>query len=372
MNPWHTWRRFLALALAMMLPLLVAAEQPTCVPIPVEPTCVEIGGQVFPWDSESPDCCDGLRPAGISEIDPMTGACELLDGAMVCLPCGNGVCDAAEDACSCPEDCTEDCVQAGGNVFPWDPSYGVCCPGLQAAGVMDFDETTGTCEPLLGGAVCIACGDGLCGPGEDLCNCPDDCATSCEGLPEDACAARADCEGGYVGDCDCTCPGPVGYEGGGCEGCGADCFGFVACVPAARELQLRYDTDGGFAGVGDRDLTLHNRILTVTSPWGDATACSVELTRGQHERLLAAAGHVDWESLEATYVLPDNPYCCCDQFVHAWSATVTFGDRTVFAETNWCDESRYMSLLPWAFEILLDELSAVADEVEAFCRPLVD
>ena len=40
------------------------------------------------------------------EIDPVTGACQFLDGAVLCSDCGNGSCEAGwEDECNCPEDC---------------------------------------------------------------------------------------------------------------------------------------------------------------------------------------------------------------------------------------------------------------------------
>lgn len=217
-----------AAALALTLSL-AGNDRLHCAPVPVEPACVGAGDHVWPWDPNGPDCCEGLVATVITEIDPATGECVALDGAMQCLACGDGTCGDGEDACSCPADCAADCVPAGGYVFPWDPSYGVCCPGLHTASTYDIDEN-GECQALVGGAVCIACGDGACGAGEDGCNCAADCAEGCGGLPEDLCAARAGCEPGYHGFCDCTCPGPPGYEGGGCPGCGAECFVYAACV----------------------------------------------------------------------------------------------------------------------------------------------
>ena len=436
----RTGRRLVRLVLlaVVLVPVLIASQQPRCVPIPVEPQqclgrgehvfpwdpggpeccaglvpsllseidaatgecvaldgamvclpcgdgvcdrdedecscpedcssdCIRRGEHVFPWDPNGPRCCDGLRPSGISEIDAVTGECVVMDGAMVCLACGDGVCDRDEDECSCPEDCSEDCVPAGGSVFPWDPSYGVCCPGLRAASVMELDPTTGECQPLVGGAVCIACGDGICGPGEGPCNCPVDCATDCDGLPEDACLARNDCQGGYAGFCDCTCPGPVGYEGGGCEGCGPDCFLFVDCVEAPRGLGLTLDTSGGFSGAGGRDYQLAGGVLVVEEPFGEPRRCAVELRAEQRERLLNAAGHVDWVALEPSYISPDNPYCCCDQFIYDFRATIRFASRSISVETRWCDESHHLGEMPWDFDLFLDELGAVGREVYAFC-----
>lgn len=137
--------------------------------------CVPLGGYVWPWDPNADVCCAGLVATVIGEYDAATGLCAVMDGALQCLPCGDGRCEESENPCSCPEDCTNaDCIPAGGYVFPWDPSYGVCCPGLQAASVYQIDAA-GVCQPLVGGAICIGCGDGACGAGEDRCNCPTDC-----------------------------------------------------------------------------------------------------------------------------------------------------------------------------------------------------
>ncbi|WP_338873231.1 hypothetical protein [Myxococcus stipitatus] len=54
-----------------------------------------------------------------------------------------------------------------------------CCPGLVArCGAPSGGET---CDPQKGDEsepVCIRCGDGVCGPLEQPCNCPEDCAPS--------------------------------------------------------------------------------------------------------------------------------------------------------------------------------------------------
>jgi len=77
--------------------------------------------------------------------------------------CGDGVCDAGEDAASCPEDCLPVC----GN--------GVLEPGEQC----DDGNTTGgdgcsaTCK------IESFCGDGLCQRGEDALSCPEDCLPVC-------------------------------------------------------------------------------------------------------------------------------------------------------------------------------------------------
>ena len=265
------------------------------------------------------------------------------------------------------------CAGPGEYVFPWDPSYGVCCPGLVTRSSYDI-SSDGECQELVGGALCLACGDGVCGVGEDFCNCPEDCPASCAGLDEAACIAQDGCLPGYRGFCDCTCPGPAGYEGGGCDGCSADCFVFAGCVSGPMELDLDLDTSGGFTGMGSTDYHLHDGILRVGAVYRDSSTpgCAVELTQAQKGRLLTAAGHVDWVGLAPSYVNPDNPYCCCDQFVYQLETVVRFGGGSyVSAETVWCDEVYDIGSLPWGLLVFLEELEAVGDEVLSFCH-LVD
>ena len=65
------------------------------------------------------------------------------------------------------------CSGEGEIISLLDPAQ-VCCPGL---------TTIEAAEPLPGGgcmsiadvAVCTFCGDGACGLGENICNCPADC-----------------------------------------------------------------------------------------------------------------------------------------------------------------------------------------------------
>jgi len=51
-----------------------------------------------------------------------------------------------------------------------------CCDGLSPIADSHPDET-GTCTQLPPDAlICADCGNGACGPGENVCNCPADCA----------------------------------------------------------------------------------------------------------------------------------------------------------------------------------------------------
>lgn len=52
-------------------------------------------------------CCEGLTAANTSTQLDSGGVCteEDLNPAKVCILCGDGVCGAEENACSCAEDC---------------------------------------------------------------------------------------------------------------------------------------------------------------------------------------------------------------------------------------------------------------------------
>lgn len=50
-------------------------------------------------------CCEGLIEVPLAGLDESTGLCIAATCGSVCRPCGNGVCDASENVCSCPADC---------------------------------------------------------------------------------------------------------------------------------------------------------------------------------------------------------------------------------------------------------------------------
>jgi len=70
---------------------------------------------------------------------------------------------------------------AAKNCTPEGESYAVvpeakpCCEGLTVIGC-DKPDASGNCPPACAGAsYCTKCGDGICGKGENKCNCPQDC-----------------------------------------------------------------------------------------------------------------------------------------------------------------------------------------------------
>lgn len=92
--------------------------------------------------------------------------------------CGNGSCDEGETETDCPADCSEQCVAEGQLTLDWL----ACCDELTMA-YNDLVPHQGSCDfincraPHCVGPVCIRCGDGVCGPGENYCTCADDCGT---------------------------------------------------------------------------------------------------------------------------------------------------------------------------------------------------
>lgn len=70
--------------------------------------------------------------------------------------------------------CTEE-----GQTMPVVPGYH-CCPGLVVINPVQ-PNTEGNCpSPMIGVSVCTKCGNGICGLGENKCNCPADCPkTTC-------------------------------------------------------------------------------------------------------------------------------------------------------------------------------------------------
>ncbi|MGB9707962.1 MAG: hypothetical protein ACPLXC_01380 [Candidatus Pacearchaeota archaeon] len=89
--------------------------------------------------------------------------------------CGNGICDVGENFSSCGKDC---CYPEG-EYIPVIPDV-KCCSGLETGANYDMNcvlNHDNECEPcaLVGASVCIRCGDGVCGLGENFCNCIEDC-----------------------------------------------------------------------------------------------------------------------------------------------------------------------------------------------------
>jgi hypothetical protein len=187
-------------------------------------------GESRPVVPNAPDCCAGLAPIGC-EAPTENGVClgEPCVGAAICASCGNGTCGPGENLCNCPHDCPggAKCV-AEGESRPVVPDAPECCAGLAPIPCGGPGED-GTCpaEPCVGAAICASCGNGTCGPGENICNCPDDCDAgaqcTAEGESRPAVPNALECCAGLepIG-----CDGPV--EDGDCPD--TPCLGVSICA----------------------------------------------------------------------------------------------------------------------------------------------
>ncbi len=63
---------------------------------------------------------------------------------------------------------------AEGESGPFVPDAPECCEGLVPVDCSS-PGAGGECDGCAGAFICTACGDGVCGPGENICRCPEDC-----------------------------------------------------------------------------------------------------------------------------------------------------------------------------------------------------
>jgi hypothetical protein len=111
------------------------------------------------------------------------------------------------------------CVAEGGST-PVIPNAPECCPGLAPIGC-ERPDNEGICPPGCEGAtICAQCGNGVCGAGENACNCPADCSgaecVAAGGVVPVVPNAPSCCAG--LAPIGCDQPGADGQCPGGCEG----------------------------------------------------------------------------------------------------------------------------------------------------------
>lgn len=206
--------------------------------------------------------------------------CEGLDHPM-CV----GYWQCEKGACSWV--CDGECVGEGGSV-PVVPGAPECCPGLVKV-PCDKPDEHGECSMCVGASLCTYCGDGECGTGENLCNCPSDCDGECLGLGGtflDFNTAGKCCPGlKPVPDCDigpgdgCSCPKCPCYIclpcGDGVCGpfehvcnCAEDCPEAEKCVSTKKSECLGDPYGSDPAGtlkveVTTHDITLHHEAVVL-------------------------------------------------------------------------------------------------------------
>jgi hypothetical protein len=108
-----------------------------------------------------------------------------------------------------------DCAKEGESV-PVIPDAPECCSGLIKI-PCDKPDNNGDCKFGCDGAsICANCGNGICGPGENKCNCPDDCGTACAEIN---------------GKCKKECAQGEEKVNGACEDAGnVCCYGIPDCT----------------------------------------------------------------------------------------------------------------------------------------------
>ncbi|MFA6376068.1 MAG: S26 family signal peptidase [Candidatus Paceibacterota bacterium] len=127
----------------------------------------------------APDC-----PPGEAEFNncccvgtPETYACGVNGDATCVKPsCGNGVCNTGETAANCEADCkiAENCTKEGETIKWGEAGTLKCCAGLTS--VIDCLSATGCSKSANN--ICVNCGNGKCGTGENNYNCAKDCGNA--------------------------------------------------------------------------------------------------------------------------------------------------------------------------------------------------
>jgi len=128
-------------------------------------------------------CCEGLT--AIQPTATLVGdMCKMMVGSTLCSKCGNGLCEAWENKCNCPSDCSSTiCANTGEAVYiteGFGPTY--CCSKNDGVKPVAF-YSEGVCIAPTNGqkGTCVdkwweTCGDGYCDSAtEDKCNCEKDC-----------------------------------------------------------------------------------------------------------------------------------------------------------------------------------------------------
>lgn len=130
---------------------------------------------------------DGICVAlsdGLCDPDCIAGADPDCNMPLPLNPCNrDGICEiyAGESEENCPDDCAappvaDGCVEEGNSIDTGGKKH--CCKGLTAIGCNKPDAHGGCTTPLCESFTCANCGNGVCGIGENACNCPSDCGAT--------------------------------------------------------------------------------------------------------------------------------------------------------------------------------------------------
>ena len=122
---------------------------------------------------------------------------------------------------------------------------------------------------------------------------------------------------------------------------------------------LTYTKSGGFAG-WSYETILTGGSMTFTF---NNQVCVGALTPAQLQAIEDAAMAVDWSTVGASYILPNNPFCCCDQFVYVLDVGLDFPGEPVSVSTTWCDEAMFGGGLPAAVADFAAAVEVVAGQI---------
>ena len=140
--------------------------------------------------------CTPIPEACIALYDPVCGC----DGVTYGNYCGM---QAASQSMAYDGECEVECVGEGdtGSGFVPGPPM-VCCPGLVAISLADWDPVNGICSMATDVFICSDCGNGSCETGwENPCNCPADCDA------EEECVGEGEMGSGMLPDSPGCCEG---------------------------------------------------------------------------------------------------------------------------------------------------------------------
>ena len=191
------------------------------------------------WDDQVRTCAADCASCGNGTCDPGEGPVDCFEDC--CGGCGDGICkggECGEGPANCPQDCTD---YSCGDGFCDAAENAVDCPD----DCHRYKCGNHTCEPGEDSASCsldcsAACGDCECGGGESYGTCPTDCGSCGDGYCLSTCANINE-ETKWSCPLDCCFPACVGKECGpdGCNGvCGVcgngkECDASGTCVCAA-------------------------------------------------------------------------------------------------------------------------------------------